>query len=334
MREAGRRSTVRGVQTARIPVMKKSTRRASPGRTGPPEAAHVGDLVSWAARRLARAPRHYGHGTDNPFDEAGALVFHALDIPHEEAGRAYGWAVDPDGARRAAELVDRRIRERVPAAYLTGRTWFAGHEILVTPDVLVPRSPIAELCESRFEPWVEPSRVRSVLDLGTGSGCIAVACAFAFPQAAVDAADVSHAALEVTARNIGMHGLGGRVRPVLSNVYRGLGDRRYDIIVSNPPYVSEAEMRQLPREYLREPRLGLAAGDDGLDVVRRILAGAGEHLARDGLLVVEVGDSAQAVQAAWPSVPFTWLEFERGGGGVFLLGASQVRRFRQQFRSA
>ncbi len=314
--------------------MNKSKRRTPSGRIGLPDAAHVGDLVSWAAGRLARAPLHYGHGTDNPFDEAGALVFHALGIPHEEAARAYGWAVDPAGLQRAARLVARRIRERVPSAYLTGRTWFAGHEIFVTPDVLVPRSPIAELCESRFEPWVDPSRVRRVLDIGTGSGCIAIACAFAFPEARVDAADVSHAALEVTARNIGRHGLGGRVRPVLSNVYGGLGDRRYDIIVSNPPYVSEAEMRQLPREYLREPRLGLAAGEDGLEVVRRILADAAEHLVPGGLLVVEVGDSAQAVQAAWPRVPFTWLEFERGGGGVFLLTAAQARRCRQQFRSA
>jgi len=297
-----------------------------------PRVDRVGELVSWAAWRLARAPLHYGHGTDNPFDEAGALVFHALGIPHEEAGRAYGWAVDPAGLRRAAALVERRIRERVPSAYLTGRTWFAGHEILVTRDVLVPRSPIAELCESRFEPWVDPARVRRVLDIGTGSGCIAIACAHAFPEAKVDAADVSHAALEVAARNIDLHGLGGRVRPVLSNVYRGVGDRRYDIIVSNPPYVSEAEMRELPREYLREPRLGLAAGDDGLDVVRRILAGAAGHLATHGLLVVEVGDSAVAVQEAWPRVPFTWLEFERGGGGVFLLTAAQARRWQRRLR--
>ena len=308
------------------------TTRTGPAAARLPRVNRVGELVSWAAWRLARAPLHYGHGTDNPFDEAGALVFHALGIPHEEAGRAYGWAVDPAGLRRAAGLVERRIRERVPSAYLTGRTWFAGHEIRITRDVLVPRSPIAELCESRFEPWVDPARVRRVLDIGTGSGCIAIACAHAFPAARVDAADVSHAALEVTARNIDLHGLGGRVRPVLSNVYRGLGDRRYDIIVSNPPYVSEAQMRELPREYLREPRLGLAAGDDGLDVVRRILAEAATHLDVDGLLVVEVGDSAAAVQEAWPRVPFTWLEFERGGGGVFLLTAAQARRWQRQFR--
>jgi ribosomal protein L3 glutamine methyltransferase len=314
--------------------MKSSSGAAARAPARLPQVTHVGDLVSWAARRLGRAPLHYGHGTDNPYDEAGALVFHALGIPHAAAPRAYGWAADAAGRLRVARLVARRIRERVPSAYLTGRTWFAGHEILVTPEVLVPRSPIAELCESRFAPWVEASRVGRVLDIGTGSGCIAIACAYAFPQAQVDAADVSHAALEVAARNIDLHGLGARVRPVLSNVYRGLGDRRYDIIVSNPPYVSEAEMRELPREYLREPRLGLAAGTDGLDVVRRILAEAGAHLARDGLLVVEVGDSAEAVQSAWPRVPFTWLDFERGGGGVFLLGAAQARRCQRYFRAA
>jgi ribosomal protein L3 glutamine methyltransferase len=288
----------------------------------------VGELVRWAARRLAGAPLHYGHGTDNPLDEAGALVFHALGISHGEAPRAYAWQVDRAGASRAAALVGRRIRERVPSAYLTGRTWFAGHEIEVTPDVLVPRSPIAELCENRFAPWVHVAGVRRVLDLGTGSGCIAIACAYGFPEAQVDAADLSHAALEVAGRNIRAHGLERRVRPVLSNVYGGVGLRRYDIIVSNPPYVSEAEMRQLPSEYRREPRLGLAAGRKGLDVVARILEGAGSHLERQGLLVVEVGDSEERVRRAWPRVPFTWLEFERGGGGVFLLTAGQVRAHR------
>lgn len=292
----------------------------------------VGELVAWAARRLSRAPLHYGHGTDNPLDEAGALVFHALGLAHEEAVRAYGLPVDAAGIARAADLVGRRIRERIPSAYLTGRTWFAGHEIEVTPDVLVPRSPIAELCESRFEPWIEASRVRRVLDIGTGSGCIAIACAHAFPAAQVDAADLSHPALEVAARNIRAHGLQGRVRPVLSNVYRGVGDSRYDIIVSNPPYVSEAEMEALPLEYRREPRLGLAAGRRGLDVVHRILAGADDHLEPGGLLVVEVGNSQEAVQQAWPRVPFTWVEFERGGGGVFLLSAAEVHRCRRHFR--
>jgi ribosomal protein L3 glutamine methyltransferase len=290
--------------------------------------------VRWAARRLSRARLHYGHGTDNPLDEAGALVFHSLGLSHEEAARAYGWPVTPAGVARSVDLVDRRVRERVPSAYLTGRTWFAGHEIEVTPDVLVPRSPIAELCETRFAPWADPRRTHRILDIGTGSGCIAIACAYAFPAARVDAADISHAALEVAARNIRAHGLGHRVRPVLSNVYRGLGQRRYDIIVSNPPYVSEAEMRALPSEYRREPRLGLAAGATGLDVISRILAGAGRHLSAHGLLVVEAGDSEAAVKRAWPQVPFAWPVFARGGGGVFVLTAPELRRLRRHLRRA
>jgi len=311
------------------------TRPAATGRRSRlPQVATAGELVAWAARRLARARLHYGHGTDNPLDDAGALVFHALGVGHEEAPRAYGWSVDARGIARAANLVERRIRERLPSAYLTGRTWFAGHEIAVTPEVLVPRSPIAELCERRFAPWIDAGRVRNVLDIGTGSGCIAIACAHAFPGAQVDAADVSHAALEVATRNIRAHGLERRVRPVLSNVYRGLGQRRYDIIVSNPPYVSEAEMRALPSEYRREPRLGLVAGRRGLDVVSRILAGAVRHLEPGGLLVVEVGDSERAVQRAWPRVPFTWLGFERGGGGVFLLTEGQLRRCHRDLADA
>lgn len=299
----------------------------------PPRADDVGGLVGWAARRLARAGLHFGHGTDNAFDEAGALVFHALGIAHEEAPRAYAWRVDPAGRERVRELVTRRIRERVPSAYLTGRTWFAGHEIAVTPAVLVPRSPIAELCTNGFAPWIDARRVRRVLDIGTGSGCIAIACAHAFPEAQVDAADVSHAALEVAARNIRAHGLGERVRTRLSNVYDGVGARRYDIIVSNPPYVPVREIPGLPAEYAREPQVGLAAGRRGLDVVERILAGAEAHLERGGVLVVEVGDTEGAVRRRWPEVPFTWLEFEHGGGGVFLLTAAAVRNHREALAS-
>lgn len=299
---------------------------------GARDPVYVGELVEEQAARLAAAPLVYGHGTDNPLDEAAALVFHALGIPHSAAPGAYRWAVDEAGRARARALVGRRIRERLPFAYLTGLTWFAGHEIEVTPDVLVPRSPIAELCERRFEPWIRPESVRRVADIGTGSGCIAIACAHAFPAARVDAADVSHRALEVAARNIRRHRLEHRVRPVLSNVYGGLGGARYDIVVSNPPYVPTREVDRLPEEYRREPRLGLAAGRAGLDVIARLLDGAAEHLTDEGILVVETGDAQPAVERRWPDVPFTWLEFERGGGGVLLLTAAQVRRHRRALR--
>ena len=283
--------------------------------------ARAGEAIDWAAARLAHARLCYGHGTDNPVDEAAALVFHAAGWPHSAAPAAYRRALPAAARAMLARLVERRIRERIPSAYLTGVTWFAGHEIRVDPRVLVPRSPIAELIEQRFAPFVNSGRVRRILDIGTGSGCIAIACAHAFPAAAVDASDVSAAALEVAADNVRRHDLEGRVRLLSSDVYAGLGARRYDIIVSNPPYVPEAVVQGLPPEYGHEPKQGLASGHDGLDAVRAILAGRQRHLQPRGILVVEVGDSRAAVTAAWPELPFLWLEFERGGGGVFLLTA-------------
>jgi len=279
----------------------------------------AGAAIRWAARRFARAPLTYGHGTDNPFDEAAALVFHVAGWPHADAPAAYGRALPLAARRELRRLVRRRIDERIPSAYLTGVTWFAGHEIRVDPRVLVPRSPIAELIEARCQPFIDPARVHRILDIGTGSGCIAIAFAHAFPAAQVDAADISPDALEVARDNIRRHGLEGRVRPCLADVYEGLGDARYDIIVSNPPYVPQAVVDALPPEYGHEPQLGLASGADGLDAVRRILAGARRHIVPGGILVVEVGDTAAAVERCWPELPFLWLEFEHGGGGVFLL---------------
>jgi ribosomal protein L3 glutamine methyltransferase len=192
--------------------------------------------------------------------------------------------------------------------------------------VLVPRSPIAELILRRFAPFTEPGLVRRILDIGTGSGCIAIACAHAFARAHVDAIDVSADALAVAADNVRRHRLGRRVHLCRGSVYRGLGDRRYDMIVSNPPYVPRAVVDALPAEYGHEPRLGLEAGSDGLEIVGRILRGAARHLNPGGLLVVEVGDSAEAVASAWPRLPFLWLDFEHGGGGVFLLTREQLSR--------
>jgi ribosomal protein L3 glutamine methyltransferase len=225
-------------------------------------------------------------------------------------------------------LFRERVERRVPAAYLMGRMWFAGLEFEVDPHVIVPRSPFAELIRAGFAPWLDPSAVRRVLDIGTGSGCIAIACAAALPHACVDAVDISPHALEVARRNVARHGVGERVRLFQGDVYQPLGDARYDLIVSNPPYVSEAEMTALPPEYLHEPDLALRAGTDGLDVVRRILAGLSGHLEADGALFVEVGDSEERMQAAFPDLPLTWLEFEHGGGGVFLLRGSDLSRVR------
>lgn len=284
----------------------------------------VGNLIERGARRLARAELAFGHGTDNAHDEAAALVLHAAGLSPVGGLRPYARRIGAARAARARALIERRIKERVPAAYLTGRTWFAGLEMRVDPRVLIPRSPIAELIERRFSPWISVERTRRILDLGTGSGCIAIACARAFPRARVDASDLSREALEVARENVRRHRLSRRVRLVLSDHFRGLARRRYDIIVSNPPYVSEREIKALPREYRHEPRRALAAGREGLDSVRIILSGAAEHLLPGGILIVEVGDTERAVRRAYPSLPFTWLEFERGGGGVFLLTREQL----------
>jgi len=285
----------------------------------------VADLIRHGAAAFERAGLAYGHGTDNAIDEAAALVFHALDLDHAQAEAAYATRPDAGGVARVLALFDERIERRVPAAYLMGRMWFAGLEFEVDSRVIVPRSPFAELIHAEFRPWIEPERVRRILDIGTGSGCIAIACAVAFPYAQVDAVDVSSQALEVARRNVARHGLGDRVHLHLGDVYEPLGDARYDLIVSNPPYVSDAEMQALPPEYLHEPDLALRAGADGLDVVRRILAGLPGHLAPHGALFVEVGDSDVCVQEAFPDLPLTWLDFEHGGGGVFLLRGAESR---------
>ena len=285
----------------------------------------MADLIRHGAAAFERAGLAYGHGTDNAIDEAAALVFHALDLDHAQAEAAYATRPDAGGVARVLALFDERIERRVPAAYLMGRMWFAGLEFEVDSRVIVPRSPFAELIHAEFRPWIEPERVRRILDIGTGSGCIAIACAVAFPNAQVDAVDVSPQALEVARRNVARHGLGDRVHLHLGDVYEPLGDARYDLIVSNPPYVSDAEMQALPPEYLHEPDLALRAGADGLDVVRRILAGLPEHLEPHGALFVEVGDSDVRVQEAFPDLPLTWLEFEHGGGGVFLLRGAESR---------
>jgi ribosomal protein L3 glutamine methyltransferase len=284
----------------------------------------VAALLERSARRLARARLHFGHGTDNARDEAAALVWHALRLPRNATAARYQGAVNAASVARLEALLARRIDERIPAVYLTQRCWFAGLALHVDARVLIPRSPIAELIERRFAPWIEPARVRRVLDLGTGSGCIAIACARAFPRARVDASDVSVDALQVARLNVRRYRLQRRVRLRESDHFAALGKRRYDIIVSNPPYVGRHEFKALPREYRHEPRLALAAGADGLDSVRILLREAGAHLNRGGILIVEVGNTETALRRALPRLPFTWLHFERGGGGVFLLGREQL----------
>ncbi len=294
----------------------------SPAKTKPT----VLELIERGARRLRRAGVFFGHGTDNPRDDASALVLHALQLPNSGARAIYARRVGSRDVERVNELISRRIEERIPAVYLTGETWFAGLRIHVDRRVLIPRSPLAELIERRFAPWIDQGRARRILDVGTGSGCIAIACAKALPRARVDAADISPEALEVAAVNVRRHRVGRRVRLVRSDHFSALARERYDIIVANPPYVGRREMSGLPPEYRHEPPLALAAGRDGLDSVRVILREAGRHLHPGGLLIVEVGNTEAAVRRAFKLLPFLWLEFERGGGGVFLLTAEQLRR--------
>jgi ribosomal protein L3 glutamine methyltransferase len=287
-------------------------------------AETVGAAIARAARALRRARVHFGHGTDNARDEAAELVFYAAGLAHDLGAAAYPMKLTARRAARIDALLERRIAERIPLAYLTHRSFFAGLELYVDERVLVPRSPIAELILQRFQPWVDARRVRRILDVGTGSGAIAAACAAAFPAARVDAVDVSPAALQVARRNLRRLNLEKRVTALHSNYFDAVRGRRYDIIVSNPPYVGRAEMARLPREYRHEPRLGLAAGADGLDSVRAIFSEARRHLRRDGILVVEVGNTEDALLRTFPTLPFVWPEIAMGGGGVFLLRARDL----------
>lgn len=289
-----------------------------------PDPATVEQLIHYGTLLFEQSDLWFGHGSDNAFDEAAELVFFGAKLRHEDAADVYAQQLDAAARAAVLALFERRVVERIPAAYLTHRMWFAGHEFYVDERVLVPRSPIAELIEAQFQPWIAPAKIRRILDIGTGSGCIAIASALAVPAAQVDASDISADALAVAAINIAAHGVEQRVRAVRSDVFDGLGRERYDLIVSNPPYVGDTEMAELPREYRHEPATGLHSGCDGLDVVRRILDGAAAHLQPHGLLIVEVGNSEAALTQALPQAPFTWLEFERGGGGVFLLTAEQL----------
>ncbi|MGZ4999755.1 MAG: 50S ribosomal protein L3 N(5)-glutamine methyltransferase [Methylomonas sp.] len=294
----------------------------------------IRDYIRWGASRFAEQAVFLGHGTVTPLDEAAAIVLHTIHQPYD-LGDAYLDTVLTLKERRAVvALIERRIAERKPSAYLTHEAIFAGLSFYVDERVLVPRSPIAELIAERFEPWADESQVFNILDLCTGSACIAIACAYAFPEAQVDAVDLSEDALAVAEINVDKHDLVDQVALYRSDLFGSLPTKPYDIIVSNPPYVALAEWETLPPEFHAEPAMGFKGGEHGLDLVIRILVDAKRYLAEQGILIVEVGSSAETLQDMFPEVPFNWLEFERGGDGVFLLTAEQVSLYHSLFKSA
>ncbi len=292
------------------------------------ELLTIRDFLRWSASAFIAAKLYYGHGTDNPWDEAEQLVLHAIHLAPPLGDEWLDATLTRSERERVVANIQRRIEERIPAAYIIGQAWFAGLPYVVDERVLVPRSPIAELIEKRFAPWLvdEPQQI---LDLCTGSGCIGIACAYAFPDAEVQLSDISYDALAVAEENIQQHGMTERIFALQSDLFDNLLGQRFDLIVSNPPYVDAEDMASLPDEFHAEPELGLSSGDDGLDFTRRLLKEAVDFLTEEGLLVVEVGNSWPALEVAYPTLPFTWVEFARGGHGVFILTAQDLRNARE-----
>ncbi|GGY71054.1 50S ribosomal protein L3 glutamine methyltransferase [Cellvibrio zantedeschiae] len=276
------------------------------------------DFIRWGASEFTAAKLYFGHGTDNAWDEAEQLVLHAVHLTPPLSNEWLSSRLTRVERERVLENLLRRIEERIPAAYITGQAWFAGLPFIVDERVLVPRSPIGELIQKQFSPWLT-SEPAQILDLCTGSGCIGIACAYAFPEAEVQLSDISFDALAVAEENIQQHDLEDRVFAMQSDLFANLAGQKFDLIVSNPPYVNAEDLASMPAEYHAEPEVGLGSGDDGLDFTRRLLKEAANYLTDEGVLIVEVGNSWVALEAAFPELPFTWIEFERGGHGVFML---------------
>jgi ribosomal protein L3 glutamine methyltransferase len=294
----------------------------------------VCDFIRYATSRFNAAGLSFSQGFDSALDEATYLVLTTLHLPHDLPPVYAAAMLLPDERLVLLERIRRRVDERVPVAYLTGEAWFAGLAFKVTPEVLIPRSPIAELIERGFEPWLAGQSVASALDLCCGSGCIGIAMAANLPDAHVDLVDISAPALALAAENAADHGVADRVEAICSDGFTALNGRVYDLIVSNPPYVGRAEYAALPGEFSHEPELALVSGEDGLDLPLRILAQAADHLSEHGLLVLEVGASESALVDCLPDVPFTWVEFERGGSGVAVLDRATLVDCADQFARA
>ncbi|MET0065181.1 MAG: 50S ribosomal protein L3 N(5)-glutamine methyltransferase [Candidatus Thiodiazotropha sp.] len=291
----------------------------------------IADHIRWAASRFTEAGLFFGHGTDNALDEAAALVLHTLHLPPDLSPGWFNCQLTEEERGQVIERINQRIQRRIPLPYLTGEAWFAGLPFLVNEHVLIPRSPMAELIQQQFSPWVDPERVTRVLDLCCGSGCIGIASAVNLPDCHVDLVDISPQAIAVARENVIAHAVEDRVTVIESDLFQTLSGKKYDLILSNPPYVGAAEMATLPQEYRHEPVLALQAEEDGLAIVNRILRQAPEHLEPQGALIVEVGNSADALTRRYPDVPFVWLEFSQGGEGVFVISAEELAAFRDRF---
>lgn len=293
------------------------------------EAAHqlhtIRDWLRYAVSRFEEGGIFFGHGTQNSYDEAVWLIMAALHLPHDTLENFYDAVITEAERRKLAQLIERRVTERVPTAYLVREAWLGEFKFYVDERVIVPRSFIAELLREQLTPWVEnPEEVTAVADICTGSGCLAILAAHAFPNAEVDAVDISDNALAVARRNVADYGLEDHVNPIKSDMLTALAGRQYDIILSNPPYVDAPSMEALPQEYRQEPGLALASGEDGLEHTHTLIENAAQHLHPGGLLIVEIGHNRDVLEAAYPHLPFTWLEVSGGDEFVFLLTREQL----------
>lgn len=295
------------------------------------ELKTVQDFVRWSVSRFNQSDVFFGHGTDNPWDEAIVLVMFGLSLPLNRFSEITNTRLTYSEKITIVELVQRRIEQHIPAAYITNEGWFNGLPYYVDERVLVPRSPIAELIQARFQPWLANVEPKRVLDMCTGSGCIGIATAMEFEQAEVDLVDVCVDALAVAEINVQEHGVEDRVFPIQSDLFAQLAGQKYDIIVSNPPYVDSQDIANMPEEYNHEPAIGLASGDDGLDITRRVLSQAVQHLNDNGILIVEVGNSERHLVEVFANVPFEWPQFENGGHGVFILTKAMLIEHQDSF---
>ena len=285
----------------------------------------IRDLLRYGVSRLTEAGAYFGHGSGNAYDEAAYLILHTLKLPLDLLEPFLDARLTESEINSVIEILERRAKLKLPAAYLTQEAWLGEHKFYVDDRVIVPRSFIAELLPAQLAPWVEsPAKVNRILDMCTGSGCLAILLALAFPDAEVDAVDVSPDALQVAARNVEDYGLKHRVNLIESNLFEKIEATRYDLIISNPPYVDQASMLKLPKEYRQEPELALAGGVDGLDIVRKLLRQSRSQLARGGKLVIELGHNRAALEAAYPEMPFTWLSVSGGDDLVFLINQDQL----------